>query len=584
MPKGAYNIDVTASGYLPGEFGRERPQSPIPRALDVSRQLDLADGEVKTDVSIHLWRLGAITGTVVDEYGQPVVGVDVRVMAVNEIWIGRISAYASNTSTDDRGIYRVEVSPGDYIVGVGTSITTMPAQMVDDYRQKVTDMASSQAMFMQFNANGLPTPPQLGVRVGDLVVGTSENFLSRGNPWFWTNGENGPTFVYPATYYPSANLSTMASTVKVEAGQERSGIDLQLRPQPAFTVSGHLVGPSGMVGGVGLRLIGADFNTKTSSPSPYSTVAATDESGAFTFIGVTAGQYTLDAVKVPASATRVGTTIAVSNGNGGSAMSIMAAPNANSSEPVFWASQPVTVGGADVPDVLVTMTEAARISGRFVFPAGAPPLTPDQLRAITVSLRVQPGTVAGRLSPNSVLGTTTDDTGNFRTSELVPGPYLITASRLPAGWFLASAVTGGKDAADVPIEIGPGGINDLVMTFTNKSTTLTGAVTGDEAAPSPPGQTMSPPTVVVFSTNQSFWPKVALSPRTLRSVSVSATLTYRTAGLPPGEYYVAASSSASDFTDPKVLLFLSKSAVRVTLAEGESRAQDVRAVVVPAIR
>ena len=580
LPKGAFNIDVTAAGYLPGEYGLDHPRSPIPRALDITRPVELAEGETRTDVTVRMWRLGVITGTVLDEYGQPLVGVDVNVTAVNEIWIGRISSNVNRATTDDRGIYRAEVAPGDYIVGVGASITTVPAKMAEDYAQSVSDPSSFQAAFAQFNANGLTPPPLAGLRVGDLIVGSS--YQSRPIPWLWTNGNGGPVFVYPATYYPSVSLSTMASLINVPAGVERSGVDLQLRPQQAFRLSGRLLGPGGPVGGVGVRLIGADFNTKTSSPSLFTSVAATDAAGAFTFMGVTAGQYTLDAVKNPVGARQV-TSVTVAGAGGTSSVGMVSTvPNTLSQEPVLWASLPITIGGADVTDVALSLAEGVRISGRFEFAQGTPQLTPEQLRNISVGLRVQPGTVAGRLFPTANLGTVTDDGVTFRTSELVPGTYIITANRLPAGWQLRSAVTGGKDAADAPIDVGASGISDLVMTFTNKSTTLSGAVTGDDNVPAPGLPTPSP-TVVIFSTNQALWPKVALSPRTLRSLPVGSGQTYRTTGLPPGEYFVAASSSVADFTDARVLLLLSKSASRVTLVEGESKTQDVHAVVLPAI-
>ena len=583
LSKGSYYIDVTAAGYLPGQYGQARPPSPIPRALDVVRQLDLADGETRTDVTVRMWRLAAITGTVLDEYGQPLVGLDVRLTAVSQIWIGRMTTNMQVVRTDDRGIYRAEVPPGDYIVGVGTSNTTMPAPMVEDSWRAMSNASPGRAMFDVFN--GQAAPPLAGQRVGDLITGPS-NQSNSAISWLWTRGDAGPIFVYPTTYYPAVGLSTLASVISVEPGAERSGIDLQLTPQPAFRVSGHLAGLVGSTGagaGVSLRLIGADFNTKTTSNPLFLPVAVADANGAFTFVGITAGQYTLDAVKLP-PVVRQGMSVTVSNGSSGSGVGFVTATGpATTSEPILYASQPITVEGADVSDVVVNLTEAARLSGRFEFPASAPPLTADQLRMIAVGVRVQPGTVAARLGGNG-LTTVTDDGGAFRTSELIPGPYLIVANRLPAGWSLRSAMTGGKDAADVPIEIGPGGLTDLVMTFTNKSTTLAGAVTGDDNAASAPGQPTPVPTVVIFSTDQSLWPRVALAPRTLRSVGVSASQTYQATGLPAGGYFVAASSSPVDFTDAKVLLFLSRTAVRVTLAEGESRTQDVHAVVVPAIK
>jgi hypothetical protein len=579
LPKGSYNLDVNAAGFLPGEYGLDHPRSPIPRALDISRSVDLAENETKSDITIRMWRLGVISGTVLDENGQPFVGADVHVTAVNEIWIGRISANVFTATTDDRGSYRAEVAPGDYIVGVGTSIVTMPTQMADQYTQDVSDPAGFQASYAQFTSNGLMPPPPIGLRLGDLFVGAG--YQSHTLPWIWAEGDHSPVFVYPSTYYPSASLSTMATLVSVGAGTERGGIDLQMKPEQAFRVSGRLVGPGGAVGGVGVRLVGADANTKTNSPSLFTQAAATDATGAFTFVGVTAGQYTVEAAK-NAEGSRQIQTMTVATANGASTMSILSAGASNSTQdPVLWASEPLTVAGADVTDVALSLAEGPRISGRFEFAPGSGAPTPEQIRAIGVGLRVQPGTVAGRLFPVSVLNTATDDGVMFHTSALVPGTYILTANRLPPGWFLRSAVTNGKDAADAPIDISAAGITDLVMTFTNKTTTLSGAVTGDDT-PTVPGFPPPSPTVVIFSTNQSLWPKVALSPRTLRSLSVGNALTYKVTGMPAGEYYVAASSSIADFTDARVLAVLSRTASRVTLVEGESRTQDVRAVIVPA--
>ena len=58
------------------------------------------------------------------------------------------------TATDDRGIYRTDVTPGDYVVSVGAAVTTVPAQTMEQFRAATT-FADRQAIGSQLSANGL---------------------------------------------------------------------------------------------------------------------------------------------------------------------------------------------------------------------------------------------------------------------------------------------------------------------------------------------------------------------------------------------------------------------------------------------
>ena len=49
-------------------------------------------------------------------------------------------------------------------------------------------------------------------------------------------------FAYPSLYYPAASSASSAAIVTVASGQERTGIDLQVRPVPMVKVSGTVVG------------------------------------------------------------------------------------------------------------------------------------------------------------------------------------------------------------------------------------------------------------------------------------------------------------------------------------------------------
>ena len=55
-------------------------------------------------------------------------------------------------------------------------------------------------------------------------------------------------FAYPSVYYPAAPSAATATVVTVASGNERTGVDLQVKPVPMVKVSGTVVGGVGTVG------------------------------------------------------------------------------------------------------------------------------------------------------------------------------------------------------------------------------------------------------------------------------------------------------------------------------------------------
>jgi hypothetical protein len=73
----------------------------------------LSDGEVRSHINIELRRSLAISGRVVDEFGDPVVGITVRTSSA----YGRPYASQRSRTTDDRGMFRVfGLGSGRYVV------------------------------------------------------------------------------------------------------------------------------------------------------------------------------------------------------------------------------------------------------------------------------------------------------------------------------------------------------------------------------------------------------------------------------------------------------------------------------------
>src|SRR6188474_1069605 len=73
LPAGEYSLSVTKDGYIAGTYGQRR-------ATARGELLPLKEGERRTDVVLRVWKYAVIGGTVIDEAGEPVVGVAVRAL------------------------------------------------------------------------------------------------------------------------------------------------------------------------------------------------------------------------------------------------------------------------------------------------------------------------------------------------------------------------------------------------------------------------------------------------------------------------------------------------------------------------
>lgn len=541
LPAGVYNIDTTAAGYVDGVYGQKRIIQ-IRRTLDLIRTIHIAESDRLVQATIDMFRKGGISGRVVDEAGEPMVGMSVTILTRMTDWGGPISQIAHNATTDDRGQYHVDVVPGDYLVGVLAATTTFPADLVDTF---VTAQAAGGAAFdkvvNQMASTAGMLPRGVGTRIGSVRV---SQFGSRNAPVVPPMGSDGGWF-YPSTYHPSSASSTGASVVSVASGEEKSGIDLQLRPMPARRISGRVVGPDGPAPMVGIRLVSSDPTVQRTSPATLIDVpqAMADGYGSFVFIGVAPGAYTLYVIKRTSA----------------------------SDQGMLWAADPVAVGDSDLEDIEIRLKPGAPITGRVVF-EGATPASPDQLRSVAITPRGVPGSPAALTAAPSARPT---PNGTFSVVPLVPGPYQMSLTTQPSGWTLKSITTGGQNAIDKTFELTPSGITDMVVTFTDKRSVVTGAV---RDADGEPGTTA---TVAVFPADRGLWRLPGMASRRVQTVAPNREGRYTFGGLPDGEYFiVAADWPTADFSDGQVLTKTMPFASRVTIAGGQTVTQDLKVAVI----
>ena len=202
LPAGNYSITAAKHGYTDRAYGKRRPDG-------LSVPLTLADGERTADPVLLLWKHATISGTVVDEAGEPVVRAQVR--AWRRVFSrGRHTLAAGFvTTTDDRGFYRLTgVLPGDYIVGV-------PSPQLPGSRAVVG-------------------PPGMHVveTYGRRAVGEAPFISGRGGavPPLPIDGRH---MVYPMTFYPSVS----------ESPTQRSRLSPRATSAPGLTCSCSLFQP-----------------------------------------------------------------------------------------------------------------------------------------------------------------------------------------------------------------------------------------------------------------------------------------------------------------------------------------------------
>jgi Carboxypeptidase regulatory-like domain len=522
IPRGNVTLSAIKPGYVPGEVGRRRPDG-------ASQPITLADGDRVADAVIRLWKYAAITGTVIDEAGEPIVGLQIRAFRRSFVSGRRRFVLATAARTDDRGIYRLgDLTPGDYVVVSSGRQIMVPLAVA---RELQSGSPGVQEL-------GFPVQPGtiLSIQLGDTVYSAGPGNAVPPPP----TGDR--PFVYPTIYYPAATSAGQATIVTVASGEERAAVDLELRPVPTLRVSGVLTGSDGPATGRAVRLLSSDFFDITLMQDTPATI--TDRMGVFAFPAVPAGQYTL-AVLPTARATGPG----------------------NTTDQVTWARAPVALGRSDVDGLAIALENGLRISGRLEFDGTR--ARPDLPALRSVSLIVDP---VESITTGSGVGRTSnpDADGEFTTFGVPAGRYLLRIPGSPVGWMFKSAMHNGRDISEVPFDL-QSDLSGVVVTFTDRWTGVGGAVLTPQGNPDPNA------TVVVFSTDATHWAN-GVSARRVKITRPAKSGQYGINSLPPGEYFIVAlpEDQAADWQDPKFLEAASAIASKFTIGDGERATQDLR--------
>jgi hypothetical protein len=338
---------------------------------------------------------------------------------------------------------------------------------------------------------------------------------------------------YAPTYYPGVITAAEATKVTASLGQETAGIDFQLQLVRMSRVSGLVTGGDGTpLAGGNVIVVPEDSGAAARGANITGRVGG---DGTFVVDDVPPGRYTLYARSRPARD---------------------AMPD--------YAALSVTVTGQDIANLGLTLSPGATISGTIGFDSAGSSAPSDLSRFRITAPALDPIPFGGN-QPTQVL-----EDGSFSIIGIPAARRAIRAPNPPSPWALKSVVVDGRDVTDTPIEVRNGQKITLVqVTFTDRVTELTGTALNEKDQP------VFGYTVIAFSTDSSTWRPQS---RSIQAAQPDQNGAFRFRGLPPGSYFVGAVDDVEqgEWFDPIFLEEAQKSAVRVTLTEGNVTTQTVR--------
>ena len=322
-------------------------------------------------VTIRMVKGGVITGTVTNSHGEAVMGARVAAVRVRDGNGRKLRASGGPSGwTDDRGVYRIYgLGSGSYLVGVNAGTGYSTTGYAFD---------------------------------GDVPV-----------------------------YHPAATRDS-ATEVKVQVGQEVTGIDIRYRGERGHSITGRIAGSiqlDDMNSSVGLSLTVAATGVFQSSSSIFNR----DSSQSFAFHGIPDGEYQL---------------LAVLNG-----------PIDASA-----ASQPrkITVKGADVAGIEVTLSPLGSIAGKVTIEQFKEGVRPEECKAREAGVLEEAAITVRRdvrldrdRSTSQMFwgGSAAPDTkGEFSVYRLAAGRHHVS-TQLSEDWYVRSMTLPGttREAAGIDV-------------------------------------------------------------------------------------------------------------------------------------
>jgi hypothetical protein len=509
LPAGRFTVSVSKSGFVTMQYGQSRP-------YERGRPIDLVDGQVMEKADVALPRGSAVSGRILDEFGEPVADASVQAMRLQySSGKRRLTPSSRPSTTNDLGYFRLfGLAPGDYYVSA----------TLRGFESMIMDM-------MGGGGGGGPT------------------------------GSNSNTG-YAATYYPGTPNPGEAQKLTLGVAQELS-IDLQMQPVRLAKISGLATTSDGKPMSNSMVMLLPTMR-EAIGMMPGGT-SQTDKEGRFTLSNVAPGEYTLQAQSLAAIMSMASQAMELMGETGATGAAATPAPAAQPMQREF-ATAKVTVAGEDIAGLVVTGTRGAKASGRLTFEGGEKPEGLASVRMMAVP--TDPENMAGAMSAFGMARV--KETGEFEVDGLVGG-RLFTLMNEPKGWFVKRVTREGDDLADKGYDFKPGeDVEGFEIVLTKQTQRVTGAVTDDK------GEALKEYTVVVFSQDPEKW--ALPSNRWTKSARPDQQGQFKFEQLPAGAYLAIAVEyiAQGEWNDPEWLKRAAGKATKFTLDAGATQTLNLK--------
>jgi hypothetical protein len=417
-------------------YGQRRP-------LQAGTPLQLADGQQLKGIAFQLPRGSVIGGRVLDEDGEAMPGVAVRVMRYQYLQGARRLTPAGAGQTDDKGQYRVwGLMPGDYYVNA-------------------TARGGFGGPFGQFGPGGPGGPAGAGAPGGGRAAFAGRG--GRGGPGAGAPvGNDQEQINYAPTYFPGVTSVSEAKPIAVGLSEEVLDINFNMQLVHVSRITGHVVNPDGTPVTSGNVNLGIDVAGARGNQIGMNYGGRIQWDGEFTIANVPPGRYMLRA-------------------------------RGDDSETPQYAAQPVTTTGEDLSDLTVVLAPGATITGAVTF-LGAPGASPDPSQFRITAPSADQSDVGPQ--PNARVG----KDGAFELSGVPAGSHLVRSAGNARGFILKSVTVNGRDVTDTPLPLRSGEtLGNVTVTFTDQQNEINGTVTNEQ------GTAMPDYTVLAFSTDPTLW-------------------------------------------------------------------------------
>lgn len=437
------------------------------RARERGLSVDVKAGATIGRIDISLARGGVLAGRVVDELGEPYPGLLVTAWQLRYQQGRRVPFPSGTGRTDDQGAYRISgLQPGAYT-------------------------------------------------------------LSALSPETWRNEKN-ETLGYATTYYPGTSAD-QAQSIVLEAGQQRTTLDIALTAARTARLRGRIARPTGQpAAGESVSLTPSIRGTTLTivSGNPITTKSGAD--GSFELLDVPPGYYNL-----------------------------RASIGRNESDSIS-----VDVSG-DLEDLLLVPRSGSTVTGVVMTDTGEPPpFTASGARVLLLA----PGE---RVLPTVRLPAINAD-WTFTLSNL-GGPFLFRLSGFPDDWMLDSVRLNDEDLTDVPFDVPTGQrqISGLRIAITKDAGRIAGTVATAKGTPT------ADALIVAFPEDERHW---MFGSRFLRTARPTTEGSYVISGLPEGEYLLVAEPELmeGEWESREYLKKAASRATRATLSRGGSITVDLK--------